>query len=463
MQAAYVTAPSFPANAGLTHRQKKSDFHTPSGALPATYIFFISEYKLNTLQYDNLNCKHMRATKRNDKAVVVEVAEDVSSSAGVTLEQALKSFLDYKLKEGKKYKTLKDFGRTVRQFYRWTGSEFGMEADFFARFLILKECREAGVAGGNGIVEESSSGTSSTRDKRIIPCGAFWKWCVAEGLLKKNPAHGFKPKNTPRIPSAPKTDSFKAVMESICNTALKSDAAWHEVRDATVMMIQLASGSRAGDLLSVRYTDIVRRTLNRKAKYSIIIKGENEKTGKTRMLTGLDSPMVVKLLDKCLTMWRTYTNTDSTGKPLPGAETGNFWPANTRVFCSQDGLRLRDSRIISRRIVETAKRLGVHEALNDRRDGGIVGVYDLRRYFATQYVAQQYEKTGAADILALGGMLGQANLNTTRRYIDAVVSQKLIEETSADDLPIASVFGAGAPNESHEPRIRAPRKLRAIA
>lgn len=402
----------------------------------------------------------MRATKKT----LIHVPEAEEVSVGVTLDQALEMFVAHKEKEGAKYKTLKDYNRTVQQFYRRMGCEFGKETEeAFSRFLALKERREVGVAGGNGIVEESAGVKSSTRDKRLVLCGAFWKWCVAEGLLQTNPAQGFKTKSTPRLPSAPSTDSVRAVMESICTTAMKPGALWHEVRDATVMMIQLASGSRAGDLLGVRYGDVVRRTFDRKVRYSIVIRGEDEKTGKTRMLTGLDSHQVVKLLDKLLAMWRTYTNTDSAGKPLPGTEEGVFWPATAPVFCSQDGLRLRDARTISRRIIETAKRLGVHETLNDRRDGGIVGIHDLRRFFATQYVTQQYEKTGAVDILALGGMLGHSNLNTTRRYIDAVVSQKLIEETSADNLPISSIFGSCASNERHEPCKRAPRKPRATA
>lgn len=252
-------------------------------------------------------------------------------------------------------------------------------------------------------------------------------------------------------------------MEKIYTSAMDPNATWHHVRNATIMMIQLASGSRAGDLLGVQYADVIRRTFDRQVRYSIVIRGENEKTGKTRVLTGLDSKEVVRLLDKTLAMWRAYTNTDTAGKPLPGTEAGLYWPANAPIFCTQDGEKFQDAKQISKYLKAVAKKLDVHDTWNNRKRGGVTGVHDLRRYFATQYVEQQYKTTGDVNILALGGMLGHSNLNTTKRYIDAVVAQKMIEETSANDLPISNIFGTGTPHETREPRKRAPRKLRDIA
>jgi site-specific recombinase XerD len=407
----------------------------------------------------------MRATATKIRKAKATVQETVAVTApAITLEEALAEFIEYKQRQGEKGKTCRDIRDTVNQYYSWMKCEFGEEKDF-GTFLTLKKTRTPGTRY-EGTIAMSGIVSDNTRNKRIIWCKAFWNFCIEQKYLKANPAEGFRTKKINRLASAPSTEAVKAVLERLYSDAMKPDAPWNTLRNATMMMIQVASGCRIADLIGVLPADVVRNGTARSGRYSIIIQGEREKTGQTRALTGLDAPEVVKLLDKLIEQWHTYTNTDADGNILPSDGKIQYWPASTYLFCSQDGEKLASASTVRKHLDKIAKELKVRDVWNARKFGGLTGVHDFRRYFATQYVLQQYEKAGSVDILTLGTMLGHSDLNTTRRYIDATIASRKLETTRSADLPIGGIFGSSASSVKNTlPKIgkRIPRKAKAVA
>lgn len=407
----------------------------------------------------------MRATATKIRKAKATVQETVAVTApAITLEEALAEFIEYKQRQGEKDKTCRDIRDTVNQFYSWMKCEFGEEKDF-GTFLTLKKTRTPGTRY-EGTVAVSGTIANSTRNKRIIWPRAFWNFCIERGYMKTNPAEGYSTKKVNRVPSAPSMEAVKAVLERLYSDATAEGAPWNVLRDATMMLIQVASGCRIADLIGVLPADVVRNGTARSGRYSIIIQGEREKTGQTRALTGLDAPEVVKLLDKLIEQWHTYTNTDADGNALPVDDGIRYWPASAYLFCSQDGEKLASSSTVRKHLDKIAKELKVRDVWNARKFGGLTGVHDFRRYFATQYVLQQYDKTGSVDILTLGTMLGHRDLNTTRKYIDATLATRKIETTRSADLPIGAIFNTSASGvKNTAPKIgkRIPRKAKQVA
>ncbi|MCR4432041.1 MAG: tyrosine-type recombinase/integrase [Tepidanaerobacteraceae bacterium] len=207
----------------------------------------------------------------------------------------------------------------------------------------------------------------ATYNLRLVYLKAFFKWCIGEGYLQKNPLDGLKRRKAePRI-----VDIDTEILQKLLHLPHKSTFAG--LRDYGLLLITLDTGLRPKEACSLLINDINFRTLE------ITVRAEVSKTGSTRTLPIL--PITAKAI-----------------KDLINAR-HPAWKENIPVFCSSEGTFFTKDSWRSR-LDMYSKILGTH-----------IRPYDLRHTFAVMYL-----RNGGLE-LGLQRTLGHTTLFMTKTYV----------------------------------------------
>lgn len=197
---------------------------------------------------------------------------------------------------------------------------------------------------------------------------AFFNWCVREGYLPANPTEGIKKakEDLNTVKHVPLEDIKKLLQQPDKKT-------YAGLRDYCLMLVQIDTGARPGELFQVRVSD-----LNLEAR-ELYIRREVSKTRVSRTL--ILSPFTVQAVAKFLRMRPTWWNDEvplfatENGKPLDRSQ----WAERIREYCQRAGVK--------------------------------VTPYGLRHTFAIEFL-----KAGG-DPFSLQRLLGHSDLTMTKRYI----------------------------------------------
>lgn len=232
----------------------------------------------------------------------------------------------------------------------------------------------------------------TTRNIRLRYLKAFFNWCVGQGYLPANPTSGIRR-------AKEDLDNVRHVsLEDVKKLLAAPDKKTYcGLRDYCLMLVQIDTGARPGELFQVRVDD-----LNLEAR-EIHIRPEAAKTRVGRTLP--ISPYTTQALQKFL-------------KVRP-----EWWGDDVPLFATEHGGSLTDSQW-DKRLAKHCKKAGVK-----------VTPYGLRHSFAISFLK------AANDPFALQKMLGHKSLAMTRRYVR--LTQQDVREAHEKASPVAKLAQLG--------------------
>ncbi|MDN5331422.1 MAG: integrase/recombinase XerD [Tepidanaerobacteraceae bacterium] len=298
------------------------------------------------------------------------------------LKQVLQEFLLVRQANGLSQRTLEDYRWHVGKFLEFCNSLSNYEAIQKAVLRYFSQPCSPGY-----------------RNIKLKYLRAFFNWCVREGYLPANPTAGIK-KAREDIDNA-----RHVTLEGLKKLLQQPDKKTYTgLRDYCLMLVQIDTGVRPGELLQVRVSD-----LNLESR-EIRIRPEVAKTRIGRTLA--ISPHTAQALVKFLRL-----------RP-------SWWGDDVPLFASENGNALNTSWW-SKRLAKYCKKAGVKAT-----------PYGLRHTFAIEFL-----KAGG-DPFSLQRILGHTDLTMTRRYVR--LSQDDIKEVHEKASPVQKLQQLGK---------RAPRKL----
>lgn len=281
----------------------------------------------------------------------VEVAFMSSGRIKIDWQEALQQFLFFKKAAGRRDQTIKDYEIQIKHFFKLFPNCWEDE-------LKLRQCFYEYL---------SHPIKPATYNLRLTYLKAFFRWCVEEGYLLKNPAEGLSRKKTEsRI-----VNIDPAILQKLIQ--LPDRKTFCGLRDYALILLTLDTGIRPKEAFSLLIEHFDFKTLQ------VCIPSEISKTGVTRVLPIL--PVTANAIKKLI----------ATRHPE--------WDSKVPVFCTVEGKPLTRS-IWSKRLNEYSKQLGVK-----------IRPYDLRHTFALLYL-----KNGGYE-LSLQRTLGHTTLEMTKRYV----------------------------------------------
>lgn len=293
----------------------------------------------------------------------------------VDLRKALEEFLLVKAGDGAAKRTLADYAYHVRRFLDHSPALHDYETLQKSVYRYLAQ--EAAPA---------------TRNTRLKCLRAFFAWCVDQGYLPANPTAGIRKakEDLGNIRHVP----LEAIKKLLQQPDKRSYAG---LRDYCLILVQIDTGARPGELFQVRPTD-----LNLEAR-ELYIRPEVAKTraGRTLVL----SPFTAQALAKFL-------------KVRP-----EWWGDEVPLFATENGKALNRTHW-ARRVRQYCERAGIK-----------VTPYGLRHTFAIEFLK------ASNDPFALQRILGHKDLTMTRRYIRYV--QDDIREAHKKASPVAKLQQLG--------------------
>ncbi|GIW45112.1 MAG: tyrosine recombinase XerD [Candidatus Binatia bacterium] len=211
--------------------------------------------------------------------------------------------------------------------------------------------------------------SARTRARRLSAVRSFCRYLVREGWLPKNVAEDVHPPRLPR--TLPRSLSVGEILELLRDHP--SDDLLLR-RDKTIVELVYAAGLRVSEAVNLRLPEV-----NLEAGFLVV----TGKGSKQRVV-----PIGTYARDRV----RTYLR--EVRPHLLKAKATNF------VFLSRNGRPLRRTHV-ARRLELLARRVGLGKKLSP---------HALRHAFATHLVER------GADLRAVQGMLGHANIGTTQIY-----------------------------------------------
>jgi len=298
------------------------------------------------------------------------------------LSQALEEFLLARQADGLAQRTLNDYRWHVETFLKASPNITTYEALQKAVFHYFSQPCSAGY-----------------RNIKLKYLKAFFNWCVSQGYLPANPAAGIKKakEDLSNIRHVP-LEALKKLLQQ------PDKHSYTGLRDYCLMLVQIDTGARPGELFQVRVND-----LNLEAR-ELYIRPEVAKTrvGRTLVLSPFTCQALLRFL-KIRPKW---------------------WSEEVPLFATENGRPLNASWW-SKRLAKYCKKAGVK-----------VTPYGLRHSFAIEFLKE------ANDPFALQRILGHKDLTMTRRYIRYL--QDDIREAHEKASPVAKLQQLGR---------RASRKL----
>jgi site-specific recombinase XerD len=260
------------------------------------------------------------------------------------------SFLLFKRVSGLSPRTIRDYETYLYAFFRQ-----------FPNALDPKESRLSVLSYLSGVM------APATYNIRRAYIRSFWNWLISEGIATRNPIEGLPSRKAqPRIVKT-NVEDIKTLLDS-----LPKDT-WNGLRDAALLLLQMDTGIRPGEALSLLASDVSvqGRTVNVRAAIA--------KTRTSRVLPISDATAAA--IDKLLRV-----------RP-------EEWKASS-LFCTSSGTPL-SVRGWYHRLEAACKKVGVPK----------VSPYDLRHGFALLYL-----KAGG-DAFSLKDIMGHSPMTMTSRYV----------------------------------------------
>lgn len=299
------------------------------------------------------------------------------------LRHALEEFLLFRQASGAAKRTLDDYRYHVGAFLKASPGVAGYEDLQKAVVRYLSQPCSTGY-----------------RNIKLKYLRSFFNWCVREGYLSANPTAGIKKAKEDL------TNVRHTTLEAIKKLLAAPDKRTYAgLRDYCLMLVQIDTGARPGELFHVKPCD-----LNLAAR-ELYIRSEVSKTrtGRTLILSPLTAQTLAKFLSVRPEWW-------GDGVPLFATETGrpltrHQWGTRLRKYCRKVGVK--------------------------------VTPYGLRHTFAIEFLK------GGGDAFSLQRILGHQDLSMTRRYVRLL--QDDIRQAHEKATPVNRLQQLGR---------RAPRVLR---
>jgi len=294
---------------------------------------------------------------------------------GVDLEEAVEEFLHSRRADGISQRTLDDYRFHVTAFLKANPNVNTYEA---LRKAVIHHFTQPCSPGYRNI--------------RLRYLKAFFNWCIAQGYLPANPVAGIRPakEDLSRIRHVP-LETIKKLLNA------PDKKTYAGLRDYCLMLVQIDTGARPGELFQVRPGD-----LNLEAR-ELYIRPEIAKTrvGRTLVLSPFTVQALAKFLKARPTWWGEEVPLFATenGRPLDRS----WWAARVREYCSQAGVK--------------------------------VTPYGLRHTVAIEFLKE------ANDPFALQRILGHKDLAMTRRYVRYL--QEDVREVHEKATPVAKLQQLG--------------------
>lgn len=213
-----------------------------------------------------------------------------------------------------------------------------------------------------------------TRARRLSAIRSFCKFLVREGWLPQSPAEDVRPPHLPRL--LPHSPSVEEILELLRDDP---DDDLLLRRDKTLVELIYAAGLRVSEAVHLRLAQV-----NLEAGF-VVVTGKGSKQ------------RVVPIGFYAQERLRTYLR--EVRPRLAGGKPTNF------VFLSRRGRPLR-RRHVARRLAVLARKAGLV---------GKLSPHTLRHAFATHLVER------GADLRAVQGMLGHADIGTTQIYTHVAI------------------------------------------
>jgi integrase/recombinase XerD len=277
------------------------------------------------------------------------------------MSPAVSAFLDYlHVERGLAAHTRAAYGRDLAQLASFlTDASVGRLAETGPRHVeaFLRTGKRAGKA------------TASTA-RALAAVRMFCRFCVAEGLLKTDPAEAVEPpKKEGRLPNVLAHEAVAALLDA---PAPEQDLHW--LRDRAILALLYATGMRASEMAGLKLSDL------------------NEQVGVLRVIGKGSKERIVPVAERAGERLREYVDRARVVAG-DGRDRG-------RLLLSRTGRPLRREDIF-RIVRKYVRRAAI---------AGPVGPHTLRHCFATQLLA------GGADLRSVQAMLGHADVSTTQIY-----------------------------------------------
>ncbi|ACV64617.1 integrase family protein [Desulfofarcimen acetoxidans DSM 771] len=298
------------------------------------------------------------------KTRLVRIVEQEELTRSVSWEEALQEFLLLKKAEGKSERTIKDYGYHIKHFFRLYPDTDLADAGILKRRIIDYMAEEVKPAYYNN---------------KLVYMKTFFNWCVKERVLIENPVKEFKRRKADERIVQFDLELLKKLL------AIPDQSTYPGLRDYALLLLQLDSGIRPKEALSLLISDVNFKSLE------VYIRAENAKTRVSRTLP--ISPITAKAIQKLINVRPSDWN-------------------DVPIFCSCEGNKMLGNTWY-KRLSKYGEKLGTK-----------LYPYQLRHTFALEFLRN------GGNSFALQKTLGHADLNMTKRYVSLadndVKSQHLI-------------------------------------
>ncbi|WP_223068088.1 tyrosine-type recombinase/integrase [Paenibacillus caui] len=283
--------------------------------------------------------------------------------------ELLDEYLRMKLLNGISQNTHKDYIRTVNLLFKRFPNAW--DSYFSLEEAVIAHLGQEGIA-------------PSTFNSRLTYLRTFFKWCVEEGHLKKNPLANIKKrKEGSRVVAIDIEILQKLLQVPDRNTFVG-------MRDYCLILLTLDTGIRPSEALSLQPNDF-----NLLSGWVRIPAG----VAKTRVSRTLNlSPFTVDALKRFLKM-----------RP-------RSWANKVTVFCAESGNKL-NRHVWGDRLERHSKKVGFH-----------IRPYDLRHAFSLEFIRN------GASAFSLQKTLGHVDITMTKRYVALVDDDLKADHAKASPL-----------------------------
>ena len=298
--------------------------------------------------------------------------ERSSPTMRASWEEVLSKFILMKRGQGLRERTITDYRKVVSLFFK--------------RFPEAFESQEN--LSQSAYQHMAQHIKPNTYNIRLTCLKAFFDWCVAEGMLQKNPLTGFKRKPPQfRIVDIKPEELNKLAGAFDCGT-------YTGLRDCALFLLQVDTGIRPGEALQLRPEHF------RADASAIIVPPEISKTKRERILPleALTSQHIKALL-----------------AVRPGD-----WENDAPIFCGWSGESMSEAAWY-RRLARYGKKVGLE-----------IRPYDLRHFFAMEFLRK------GGNIYHLQEIMGHATLEMVKKYL--YITSRDIRDAMKSASPLSSVL-----------------------
>jgi len=293
-----------------------------------------------------------------------------------TWEEALSAFLILRKVLGNSPRTVRDYKEHVGSFFK-ASPEVGETDSWEGK--RLRDCVLAYIGGQKA---------PATFNLRLTSLKLFFDWAVKEGMLSSNPTEGLRQrKASPRIVNIPEETLSKLL-------SLPDRSTYAGLRDYCLILLQLDTGIRPGEALSLKVEDIDFQG------FTVTVRSVVSKTRTTRTLF-LSLATVRALKELVAARSEEWGNA-----PLFCTYTGGPFP------CAEWNFRIRERYL--------------------PRLGAKITPYMLRHAFALGFLRND------GNIFALQRIMGHTTLEMTRRYL--ALTEGDLREASAKASPLNNIM-----------------------